>query len=210
MRRQRGRGGGAGRNAGGHARMTGRKRGEGCERLGRWVLQGKRYLRGWKIDSNLATLRRSERTPPGVDGGGAQPHHPPVLPHSPRRYAGTSTITAVASFLLPAFYLRPSFSRISPATWPSQYSSIYIEKINIWASSGSFTRAANKRGCAAWVSNPPISKVPLALFPPAFFSRRQRSTSRSFLFSFRRFFAPRERLLVPTVLTSFSEPASVK
>lgn len=81
----------------------------------RWVLQGKRYLRGWKIDSNLATLRRSERTLPGGDGGGAQPHHPPSFSPSPtRRYAGTSTITAAVSFLLPAFHLRPSSSQYPP------------------------------------------------------------------------------------------------
>lgn len=136
----------------------------GCERLGRWVLQGKRYLRGWKIDSNLATLRRSERTPPGGgggggDGGGAQPpHHPSVLLSPTRRYAGTSTITAAASFL-PLASLPPS-SPLPPAspraTWPSQYSSIYIEKINIWASSGSFARAVNKPGCAARGFPPPV------------------------------------------------------
>lgn len=118
MRRQRW--GGREREGGGHARRAaGGGGGRGCERLGRWVLQGKRYLRGWKIDSNLATLRRSERTPPGGGGGsggggGAQPpHHPSVLLLSPtRRYAGTSTITAAASFLLPAFHLRPSSSRV--------------------------------------------------------------------------------------------------
>lgn len=160
---------------------TGEGGGRGCERLGRWVLQGKRYLRGWKIDSNLATLRRSERTPPCSDG--VQPRHPPRPLSATRRYAGT--ITAVASFLLPAFHFRSFSSRI-PATWPSQYSSIYIEKINIWAPSGSFARTANKLGCAVRVSTPPhplcpASKALLVSSLSAPFSRRQRSALRSFL-----------------------------
>lgn len=75
MRRQRG----AGRNAWEDMRGA-----EGdAKGNGRWVLQGKRYLRGWKIDSNLATLRRSERTPPGSDDGGVRPHHPPSSPTRP-------------------------------------------------------------------------------------------------------------------------------
>jgi len=70
------------------------------------VLQGKRYLRGWKIDSNLPFAVLNEHLPTAT-----AVVHSRVIPHpsSPaHRYAGTSTITAVASFLLPAFHLRPS------------------------------------------------------------------------------------------------------
>lgn len=128
------------------------------------MLQGKRYLRGWKIDSNLATLRCSERTPPGGgdDDGGAQPHHslsslhPPVVtqvrPPSPPLFP--SSCLPLSSVFLP----HPR------ATWPSQYSSIYMEKINIWASSSSFARIVNKLCCVARLSNPPSSKA-LLVFP---------------------------------------------
>lgn len=140
-------------------------------------------MRGWKIDSNLATLRRSERTPPG--GGGAQPHQPPPpLLTPPRRYVHHHR----RCFLPPAtaFSPSPAFLSRDPATWPSQDSSIYIEKINIWASSGSFARAVNKPPGCVRVSNSPYSSPPAAVYrypvlpvprSSASFSRRQRSTS---------------------------------
>jgi len=60
--------------------------------------------------------------------------------------------------LLPSSCQPSTFVRLPFSTWPSQYSSIYIEKINIWASSGSFGRDVNKPGCVARVSDLPRLK----------------------------------------------------
>lgn len=140
----------------------------GCERTGargrvaRRVLQGKRYLRGWKIDSNLATLRRSERTPPS-GGDGAQPHHPSRHPLAPPTVAATQVrppSLLPSSCRSPVSLLRPSSSLATPAMWPSQDSSIYIEKINIWASSGSFARTTNKPAALCRPGFSPRSPLP--------------------------------------------------
>lgn len=79
-----------------------------CERHGRWVLQGKRYLRGWKIDSNLATLRRSERTPPGNDGGWCTVASSPV----PAQPPVVTQVRPPSPPLLPSTFVR--FPLVSP------------------------------------------------------------------------------------------------
>lgn len=95
-------------------------------------------------------IPRSSSRPPVVTQV-RPPSPPPLLP----------------SFLSPAFHLRSSSSPRPRATWPSQYSSIYIEKINIWASSGSFARAVNKPGLRrpGFSSPPPRSLKPLLVLP---------------------------------------------
>lgn len=130
-------------------------------------------MRGWKIDSNLATLRRSERTPPGSSGG-AQPHHPPsLLPSLFLPHAGTSTIIApAASFYPAAFSLRPFFpSSRNPRrnvglvrTHP--YTSRKL--ISGLLSSGSFARAVNKPGVAPPGFPTPSAAILRALPVPVF------------------------------------------
>lgn len=106
MRRQRGERGG-------------RERGTRLQKDRGWALQGKRYLRGWKIDSNLATLLAvlNEHLP-----AAAMVHNHII----PRRSLVVATQVRpppplppqLPSFLLPAFPLRPFSSRGLVRTHP--------------------------------------------------------------------------------------------
>lgn len=103
-----------------------RERGTRLRKDRGWALQGKRYLRGWKIDSNLATLLAvlSEHLP-----AAAMVHnHIILLPgvpwSSPPRYVHHRCRRRrrrrcfLPSFLLPAFPLRPFSSRGLVRTHP--------------------------------------------------------------------------------------------
>lgn len=151
---------------------AGKERGTRLRKDRGWALQGKRYLRGWKIDSNLATLLAvlNEHLPAMV--------HNHIIPpwSSPSRYVHHHRRRRC---FLPSSCHLPASSVFLP--WPSQDSSIYIGKINIWASSGSFARAVNKLGCAARVSDSQPTLSLIRCLSSAPFSRRQRSTSCGFL-----------------------------